>query len=223
MLAIAANVGIARAEGLDVSAPRQGETLRGGSFALLSWSTERWSENAQEWEAFLSIDGGAHYAFRITPHLDISLRQVTWLVPNVDATDAQILIRIGNEKHEKHFAHLLSFSISRGATVGAPMLQAVAAAGEAARDDDDGVVQWAEGDRAGTRVSHFVTVVPAGCVGSLRHVTVIDPSAADAPKRAVIFAESAATGAHQRANRQTVACEKPIVADILTLSHRQNV
>src|SRR5882672_4491802 len=98
---------------VELSAPVPGAALRGGSHALLSWRGERLPMVADEWEAFLSIDRGAHYRFRITPHLDLSLRSVVWLVPNVDATDARILIRFGNERQERAFELLMSFSIAR--------------------------------------------------------------------------------------------------------------
>src|SRR5438105_7851086 len=96
-------LGAAAAHATEISAPRGGETLHGGSFAQLTWSGGHLPANAEEWEAFLSIDGGAHYAFRITPHLNLSLRSVTWTVPNIDARDAKILIRVGDEKDEHHF------------------------------------------------------------------------------------------------------------------------
>ena len=38
---------------------------------------------AEEWEAFLSFDGGATYPVRITPHLDLELRRVRWQVPAI--------------------------------------------------------------------------------------------------------------------------------------------
>src|ERR1051326_1470417 len=62
-------------------------TLRGGSFATIERPAAL-PANAEEWEAFLSLDGGAYYAFRITPHLDVARRTFTWVVPNVDTTRA---------------------------------------------------------------------------------------------------------------------------------------
>src|SRR4029077_9321455 len=138
-------LGAAPPHATEISAPRAGETLHGGSFAQLTWSAGRLPSNVEEWEAFLSIDGGAHYAFRITPHLDLSLHSVTWAVPNVDSSDARILIRIGDEKHEIYFEPAFSFAIVRDATDSSPPLTIVANSGEAARDGDDPVVAWAEG------------------------------------------------------------------------------
>ncbi|MEA2327252.1 MAG: hypothetical protein QOE68_2211, partial [Thermoanaerobaculia bacterium] len=75
---------LARAESLRVVAPANGATLRGGSFAELRWTSAQPPAAAEEWEAFLSVDGGKYYAFRVTPHLDIHLRSFTFVVPNVD-------------------------------------------------------------------------------------------------------------------------------------------
>src|SRR5213078_5250079 len=77
-----------------------GTVLRGGSFATIEWSATVLPADAEEWEAFLSLDGGTYYAFRITPHLDIARRQFAWLVPNVDTKNARILVRTGDERRE---------------------------------------------------------------------------------------------------------------------------
>src|SRR5438093_12689458 len=135
-----------------LSAPAAGTTPRGGSWAQLSWRGEQLPPHADEWEAFLSTDGGAHYRFRITPHLDLSLRSVTWLVPNIDAADVRILIRVGDEREEQRSELPLSFSIARDSRGELPALNALQVErGELARDGDEGVVWWAQGDRAGTR------------------------------------------------------------------------
>src|SRR6476661_1831838 len=73
-VALLAFASFARAESLRVVAPANGATLRGGSFAELRWTSARLPSDAEEWEAFLSVDGGKYYAFRVTPHLDIKLR-----------------------------------------------------------------------------------------------------------------------------------------------------
>ena len=144
----------ARAESLRVVAPANGATLRGGSFAELRWTAAKLPPAAEEWEAFLSIDGGKYYAFRITPHLDVQLRSFTFVVPNVDTHNARILIRTGDEVHELHFESRDSFSIVRDAKTEAPLPRAAASGrGEAARDGEPGVVAWADGDRDGSDVT----------------------------------------------------------------------
>jgi len=144
----------ARAESLRVVAPANGATLRGGSFAELRWTAANGLPAAEEWEAFLSIDGGKYYAFRVTPHLDIQLRSFTFVVPNVDTRNARILIRTGDEIHELHFESRDSFSIVRDAKAETPLPRVFASErGEAARDGEPGVVAWADGARDGSDVT----------------------------------------------------------------------
>lgn len=81
-------------------APLQGEVLRGGGRATISWSAAPLPAFAEEWEAFLSTDGGRYYAYRITPHLDLDRREFTFDVPNVASEDVRILIRTGDERRE---------------------------------------------------------------------------------------------------------------------------
>src|SRR3954451_6879052 len=145
---------IARAESLHVVAPANGSTLRGGSFAELRWTAAQLPPAAEEWEAFLSIDGGKYYAFRVTPHLDIQLRRFTFVVPNVDTRNARILIRTGDEVHELHFERRDSFSIVRDEDAEASLPRVLASErGEAARDGDPSVVAWADGARDGSDVT----------------------------------------------------------------------
>src|SRR3989442_160803 len=49
--------------------PVAGVALRGGESTAISWEADALPPEAEEWEAFLSIDGGQHYSIRITPHL----------------------------------------------------------------------------------------------------------------------------------------------------------
>src|SRR3954469_13056453 len=152
--ALLAFASFARAESLHVVAPTNGTTLRGGSFAELRWTAAKVPPAAEEWEAFLSIDGGRYYAFRVTPHLDIQLRSFTFVVPNVDTRNARILIRTGDEVHELHFESRESFSIVRDEKSEASLPRVLASErGEAARDGDPGVVAWADGARDGSDVT----------------------------------------------------------------------
>jgi hypothetical protein len=126
-----------------------GTVLRGGAFATVERPAAL-PANAEEWEAFLSFDGGQYYAVRITPHLDVARGTFTWIVPNVDTANARILIRAGDERRETLYELPERFAIVRDA--GAPMPRHVivpAASGEAARDGDPGVVAWTDGDRSG--------------------------------------------------------------------------
>ncbi len=197
----------------------QGATLRGGSYAWLSRPAEQAPRGAEEWEAFLSIDGGAHYVFRITPHLDLALKSVSWLVPNVDAADARILIRTGDEKNEREFALPQSFSITRdGGRPLPPPNIAVTKPGEL------GVVQWAEGDRAGTRVMQVVAAVPPGRMESLLAVHLHDTPPVDGPKRfrtlGVVGSGNIAPVTTERANDPS---NPDLAVDLLLKFRRQNI
>jgi hypothetical protein len=142
------------ADALRVISPRAGATMRGGSFAALQWTAGALPPRAEEWEAFLSLDGGRYYAFRITPHLDIDRRAFDFLVPNVDTNDVRILIRTGDERHETLVELPDRFSIVRDDHADLPMhVLAGAGRAEAARQGDPLVVAWAEGDRAASRVT----------------------------------------------------------------------
>ncbi|MGH7490218.1 MAG: hypothetical protein ACRD3J_14995 [Thermoanaerobaculia bacterium] len=143
------------ADALRVTVPAAGAMLHGGSFATLQWTASTLPQHAEEWEAFLSLDGGTYYAFRITPHLDIDRRQFDFVVPNVDTANARILIRTGDEKRESLFELPQRFSIKRDANAHASALHAVVNTGhaEAAREGDPVVIAWADGDRAGSRVT----------------------------------------------------------------------
>jgi hypothetical protein len=153
-IALFALAPFARAGTLSVVAPAAGATLRGGSFAELRWTSAQLPPSAEEWEAFLSIDGGKYYAFRVTPHLDIAMRRFTFLVPNVGTHDARILIRTGDEVHESHFEARGSFTIVRDPRAEEVVLRLRGfGRGEAARDGDPAVLSWADGARNGSGIT----------------------------------------------------------------------
>lgn len=142
---------IARADAVRLLAPAHGATLRGGSVAELHWSGTSLPAAAEEWEAFLSVDGGRYYAFRVTPHLDIELQRFTFVVPNVETRDARILIRVGDEKRETGFEARERFSIVRDPDAEENLPEPLGLGeGEAAREGDRGVLAWTEGARNGS-------------------------------------------------------------------------
>lgn len=137
-------------------APLDGEVLRGGGQATVSWSAPQLPGFIDEWEAFLSVDGGKYYAYRITPHLDLDRRQFTFEVPNVESADARILIRAGNERREIELRTPQTFVIRQDharALAAAPVELIETRRGEPAREGDRGVVEWIDGNRDG---SHLV-------------------------------------------------------------------
>jgi hypothetical protein len=177
LIALLACASFAHADSLRLLAPANGATLRGGSFAEVRWSATQLPKATEEWEAFLSIDGGKYYAFRVTPHLDIDLQRFTFIVPNVDTRKARILIRTGNEKQETLFESPASFSIVRDANAEQVLPRLLHfGRGEAAREGDPAVIQWAAGERNGSGVAQqSSTTVPSR---SLRARTT---TASDAP------------------------------------------
>jgi hypothetical protein len=183
-IALCVFASFARAESLRVVAPANGATLRGGSFAELRWTSAKVPEAAEEWEAFLSVDGGKYYAFRVTPHLDIQLRSFTFVVPNVDTRNARILIRTGDEVHELHFESRDSFAIVRDANAEQPLPRVLKSGrGEAARDGDPAVVAWVDGARNGAGVTQQSSMpVPSAALAS---------SASGAPQELPLLASAA--------------------------------
>src|SRR4051812_30573407 len=124
--------------------PADGTVLQAGSTAVLEWAPlagparqERW----EEWEAFFSLDGGATYPFRITPHLDRDLRRVTFKVPRFPTRNGRLLLRVGDERRE------LAIELPQRFTISVPpetlerfldLHQAVWRRGEPARPGESG-------------------------------------------------------------------------------------
>jgi hypothetical protein len=168
LLALTAT-GFAREMGaaVELVAPRAGSTLAAGSMAELEWAPgERFSRlpAVEEWEAFLSLDGGATFPLRITPHLDQDLRRIRFQVPPFATADARILLRFGDERRETAVELPVRFAIA--APPGLPLLETsfplahqAAASGEPARPGHAGVVAWVEGDRRGGGLRQVVAAV----------------------------------------------------------------
>jgi hypothetical protein len=169
-----------RATPIALMAPRAGDTLAAGATAEIEWAPlARYADlkGVEEWEAFLSLDGGATYPLRITPHLDQDLRHFRWQVPPIPTADARLLLRFGDEHRETVVVLPQRFSIvpSPVAMVPAFLLEVPAPArGERARPDQDqdqdkdddegeeGVVAWVEGSRRGGSLRQMVTAAPPG-------------------------------------------------------------
>jgi hypothetical protein len=151
-----------------LAAPVEGASLRAGALAELSWEPLAPMTHADEWEAFLSLDGGAHYTIRITPHLDRSLRRVLWQVPATPTRDARLLLRFGNEREETIVELPQRFSIlGNGGAPGfaaAPVRLALRR-GEPALPGHAGVVAWIEGDRRGGSAHTVVAAEPPSAHG----------------------------------------------------------
>jgi hypothetical protein len=135
-------------------APRAGAALAAGATAELEWAPLARLKGVEEWEAFLSIDGGKTYPVRITPHLDEDLRRVTWQVPDTPTSDARLLLRFGDEREGEEEAsvalpHRFSIVTSPAGAMGFTLASVSPERGEAALPGQDGVVAWVEGSRRG--------------------------------------------------------------------------
>ncbi|NJL27913.1 MAG: hypothetical protein HC897_08450 [Thermoanaerobaculia bacterium] len=99
--------------------PRAGEALVAGTEAVVEWRPvgAALDPAIEEWEAFLSFDGGGYYAVRLTPHLDVARRRFTFRVPNTATEHARILLRFGDEVVETEVDIPQRFSIRRPAFV----------------------------------------------------------------------------------------------------------
>jgi hypothetical protein len=135
-----------RGDSLRLVAPASGTALRGGHFARLTWTADHLDPSAEEWEAFLSVDGGRYYSVRLTPHLDIDIRSFDVFIPNVDSHDARVLIRTGNERTETtiELPQRLEIRAEAGADI---VMPSFAVAPESARPEDPAVVFWSDGQR----------------------------------------------------------------------------
>jgi hypothetical protein len=134
----------AQAEPLRLIAPSNGDVLPGGRFVTLAWSGDH--PGAEEWEAFLSVDGGRFYSVRLTPHLDIDINRFDVLIPNVDSNDVRILIRTGDERNETILTMPQRFRIHAEALAVQPA-GTQAEGPESARPNEPRVVQWSVGAR----------------------------------------------------------------------------
>ncbi len=140
---------------VELVSPEPGAVLAAGSKALLAWAPgdgQAQLAGADEWEAFLSLDGGRSYPVRITPHLDLDLRQSSFDVPAAPSADVRLLLRFGDEHREVEIELPQRFSITASPWAAPPVEPAILVArrGEAARPGEAGTVIWAEGSRRGT-------------------------------------------------------------------------
>jgi hypothetical protein len=224
-VAFCAMATLARGDSLRLLAPANGATLRGGSQAELHWDAARLPEDAEEWEAFLSVDGGRYYGFRVTPHLDIELRRFTFLVPNFETRDARILIRTGDEEEETEFESGVSFSIVRDphAETVLPQIPDFER-GEAAREGDPAVLSWTDGERNGSGITQrSSTTVPAPALAGHTLVTREEWAEVAPPGNRVASLSTIDTLLPARAKLAHHAESLPLPFDLLLVCRRRNI
>ena len=218
-------------------APAADAALVAGGDAEIAWeplATFAALGEVEEWEAFLSLDGGATYPFRLTPHLDQDVRRFRWRVPAVPTTGVRLLFRFGDEHREVAVAMPHRFSIEASA-VPAPIdddalairWRSPRAAGEPALPGQRGVVAWVEGSRRGANARQVVSsdlagIAPAQALPELpRGADVEGPESAargEPPVRVVTSELVRTTGAE---SVPALAPPRPC-ADLLLLTQRQN-
>jgi hypothetical protein len=216
---------LAQAAGLRLVAPADGTVLRGGSFAEVRWTATQLPPAAEEWEAFLSVDGGKYYAFRITPHLDADLRRFTFVVPNVDTKRARILIRAGNEVQETRFENAGTFSIARDPDAEEPIARLLASGrGEAARDGDPVVVSWTSGPRNGVEVTQH-TALPESHPYYVGHISSASDASPVLPTGAARVAALIAvrTQPSDRVRQAHAVQSLPKALNLLLICRRRNI
>lgn len=208
------------AHAIELRAPVDGATLRGGRFATLAWDATSLPAGAEEWEAFASVDGGRYYCTRLTPHLDTTVRRFDVLVPNVDSDDVRFLIRTGDERTETIIElpqrfHIRAQSIAIETTIPA------STSPESARPGDRPVATWSSGTRSGASSHIEVAAVPTQLVariGTQPHRS----ASAVSPRPATVNVANASpeftVEARGDAPQRVIA-----TVDVLLLSTRMNV
>jgi hypothetical protein len=220
---------------VQLAAPRAGETLRAGDMAELAWEPRGVAaglHHVEEWEAFLSFDGGATYPVRITPHLDLALRRVRWQVPAIPTHDARILLRFGDERQETIVELPQRFAIAPSPWP-APLFgggaRRAASPGEPALPGRPGVVAWVEGSRQGGALRAVVAAPPPALEDALRmpaagfETAILATEGAPVQITALPVASGAAPPPSPRrrfSSAGTPASLQPL--DILLLTQRQN-
>lgn len=208
--------------------PRAGAVLRGGGTATIAWSATGLPADAEEWEAFLSVDGGTFYAYRITPHLELDQRRFTFEVPNVATRNARFLLRVGDEHEEHELDFAATFTIEENpllALAEAPKEIDDDERGESARPGDAGVIQWIEGDRVGRHLLVRSAAQPRHGFGeSMRVIETIETAEASSPlpltspRNNGLRAFVAARGGHARS-----AAMRRVGRDVLLSCSRLNI
>lgn len=126
-----------------------------GSTVSIAWEAGNIPAGIEEWEAFVSIDGGKTYPVRITPHLDAGIHRFNWIVPSLPGADLSILLRFGDEREEVEFPFASRLRIS-GSVIG-ETFRSTRFVQRAAEDDHGRVLtEWVEGSREGAGLHHVV-------------------------------------------------------------------
>jgi hypothetical protein len=135
--------------------PAQRAEVVAGSTVPIAWDAASIPAGVEEWEAFLSVDGGKSYPIRITPHLDASIHRFNWTVPSLPGADVSILLRFGDEREEAEFPFAGRMRIT--GTIPRATFREPASIRSATKDDHGRTLtEWVEGSRAGADLRRVV-------------------------------------------------------------------
>ncbi len=216
-----------RAFNVHLIEPAAGASAVAGSAASIAWEADNTPADVEEWEAFVSIDGGRTYPIRVTPHLDAGIRRFNWTVPSLPGAELSILLRFGDERQERPFAFPVRMRIT-GSLPRATMWHASASLRSEGEDDHGlNLVEWVEGSREGSDLKQVaareLALVPSREWNQDRGGRSV--AAAGTSKRldpAAIASSAAGDGVtRSRRNGRRLSLSRSL--DILKLSQRLNI
>ncbi len=215
--AVVAALVLAGAARASASAPRlasppPGAVVRSGDTVTLAVANP--PAGADEWEAFVSVDGGRSFSLRVTPHLPIGELSFPWIVPTVPSPDVRVRVRFGVGGVEREFLFDEAFSIATGPGGGviAPARSAIGASPAAG---EEGTVAWVDRDAGGVRL--VVPASPSGIEPASRW-TATAPTWLSAPRRRGSFLPPAVSAVKlSDSGRQALAPPPPLGRTIASL------
>jgi len=217
--------------------PVAGTPLVGGTTVELAWEpTPALARLAhvQEWEAFLSLDGGLSYPLRLTPHLDLDVQRIPIPLPVIATSDARLLLRLGDERDEIAVPLAQRFVI-QAPSVFVPLAPAATSAallgpptvGEPALPHASGVLAWVEGTRRGQRLrlrvaSGYGTLVPVAAPPAATPLSAALPPLDARVELAPPVTSATPRGPPRKVAAPAVTVEPRPGPDVRLLTQRQN-
>ncbi|HEX7419104.1 MAG TPA: hypothetical protein VF505_04420 [Thermoanaerobaculia bacterium] len=215
--------------------PAVGTRVVAGSTAFIDWDAAATPANVDEWEAFISIDGGRTVLSRVTPHLDATIHRFRLTVPDLPGADVTLLLRFGDERDERRFVFPSRMRISgvedrRLACLDRRGRLSSTTLAHPFDVDEEGATSWIEGSRDGSSLHFFVLGGNAMSSGRAEVETPIRDGSAtalttggsrhDSVGSAVVSEIAFVDGSRcQRAEK----CALRLVSDILLMSRRRNI
>jgi hypothetical protein len=142
--------------------PAAGVDFLAGSTASINWEAADMPADVEEWEAFLSIDGGVTFPIRLTPHLDRTIHHFSWIVPSLPGAGVTLLLRFGDEGDERQFSFRGRMRIEGVSLFERLRYEMRPEDATVSEKDDHGetVVEWVEGWRDGSHLRQVVAGEP---------------------------------------------------------------